>query len=265
MRHWRWPPPGCCRATLCWQCVGWWECRCGLRLEAAPAPSAPADVWQCLTRALPVCLPQELHRAHATALAGQGQHEQAAAHHMAAGQWASASAALCARGTATAAAAAVKVCRQALADPPTGLSAHEEGKLRSQQASAEERLAQLAAAEGSSPEAVLAALAPPQQRAAGEGAPAGGGGPAQRRYTPEQLMAAQGAAPDGGLAGLPDDLASEHHPAAAALDDPAVFGRSGAARQRYSLQTLLLLGSGAADSLTPQQLACLPADLRSDS
>lgn len=219
---------------------------------------------------------QELHAAYAAQLAAQGQQEQAAAHHLAAGQWAAAAAMLSSRGNASGAAAAVRVCQQGLASSsvlPTG----EQARLRQQLEQAELALAARAAAEGTTAAAALAALEPAQPavvaasaaeapgtvgRVARPGTTAAG----RQRYSAQQLMAVGGSSAGGSAPpGLPEDLAASAAATqpAAIPNDPAVFGRTGASRQHYSLQALLELSldaeAGAEQAAAWQSLS---ADLR---
>ena len=214
---------------------------------------------------------QELHASYGSQLASQGQHEQAAAHLAAAGRWAAAAAALHARGTASGAAAAVRVCQQALASG-SALRAGEQGSLQQQLAEAEQALAARAAAEGTTAAAVVAALEPPQHAPppppadvpVSTAAPASGS-QARQRYSSQQLLAVGSEAASARTPpGLPEGLAASAAPHASIPNEPAVFGRSGPSRQRYSLQALLELSlAGGAGAAAAQQAArqALPADL----
>lgn len=215
---------------------------------------------------------QELHAAYAAQLVSQGQNEQAAAHHLAAGHWAAAAAVLLARTTASGAAAAVRVCQQALQDS-TALAEGERARLLQQLSEAELALAARAAAEGTTAAAALAALEPAQPRvppasaaeaaASGE-ASASGAKAGRQRYSPQQLLAVGGSAAGHSIPpGLPEDLAARAAPQPAAIpNEPAVFGRPGASRRRYSLQALLELSLDAeAAAMQAAARQALPADL----
>lgn len=121
---------GCCLAAACYQ------------------PGLLSLLTALLPASFPPWLPQELHGAYATQLSIKGQHEQAAAHHAAAGQWAAAAKALGCRCTAVAAAAAVALCRSVLDQPGTGVVAREHAELAAQLEASLRQLEELAAAEG---------------------------------------------------------------------------------------------------------------------
>lgn len=204
---------------------------------------------------------QDLHAAYAAQLSSQCQHEQAAAHYLAAGRWSTGAKALCARGSAAAAAAAVQLCRRALSG-----SVGEQSGGQQQLEAAQQLLEERAAAEGLDAAALLAAAEPAGPALAGDAAatPAGGG-QARQRYTAQQLLALGHATPSGGdasLQELPDDLskaAADPVPA----PDPAVFGRSGPERRRYTLQALLQLceGGGGGGAVAAAMREALPEEL----
>lgn len=162
----------------------------------------------------------------------------------------------------------MQVCQRALR---SGCSEEEGSRLRQQLAEAERLLAERAAAEGIDVAAAVAAVAPPSPPAvapserptpAAGAAAASGGGSRQpkQRYSAQQLltMGARAEQQSGAtsLKGLPEDLV--RGPAAAPAVptyDPAVLGRSGASRHRYSLQALLEIPerSGVAERGAAQQ------------
>lgn len=138
----------------------------------------------------------------------------------------------------------MQLCRRALG---SGV-AEESGRLQQQLEAAQRLLAERAAAEGADAAALLAAAEPAGRTLAGAAAAAAasrGGGQARQRYTAQQLLALGHAAPpgsDAGLQELPEDLARSA--AELPAPDPAVFGRSGPERRRYTLQALLELCEG---------------------
>jgi hypothetical protein len=231
--------------------------------------------------AAPACwlLLQEMHAAYAAQLSGKGQHEQAAAHHLAAGRWGAAAAALGSRPTAAAAAAAVEVCHLALSCQGPELVGQEEGRLRQQLADAQQLLSQLAATEGVDAAVVAAAAAaaaapavatvPSGLPVSGSAnnmppPPAGAARQQRQRYTSGQMLAVCGTVPPGSsLPDLPEDLARE----GAALNTAGVpsssSNNSSSSRKRYSLQALLELSvSSEQAGPGPQQLRQqLPPDL----
>lgn len=227
---------------------------------------------------------QELHAAYAEQLGSRAQHEAAAAHLLAAGRWADAAAALCSRGTALAAAAAVQLCRQALArGPGAELSAADESRLQRQLGAAEKQLLAVAAAEGIDPGAALAAAALPstmpplhdQQagQADAEVEPGSASAQQRQRYSARLLLAVGSALPAMQLAGLPADLAASaadvgdpscsHGPTCAPAVPAGAGASSGGPRRRYTRQSLLQL-SACVSCVDEQLLQAIPAELQPD-